>query len=72
VREVATLLPRVRELTQGTPFGSDALTKAVRWLEQAQAALDGGQLSTMVEAQEQLGRTLNLFRGVIQRIGNGR
>ena len=72
IREVGALLPRVRELTAGTDFGQDALAKAERAIESGRQTLAVGTLAQVVDAHEQLSRTLNLFRGLVQRLGNGR
>jgi molecular chaperone DnaK len=72
MREINALIPRVRELTQGSDFGTDALSRAEKCLKEAKAALDQPSLSQVNEAYDQVTRTLNLFRGVIQRMGQGR
>ena len=72
LKELTQLLPRVRELTQGTDFGQDALAKAEQTAAQARTALSSSELSSVVQALEQVGRAVNLFRGVVQRLGNGR
>jgi molecular chaperone DnaK len=72
LKELTQLLPRVRELTQGTDFGQDALSKAEQTAAQARTALAGAELPALVQALEQVGRAVNLFRGVVQRLGNGR
>jgi molecular chaperone DnaK len=72
LRELTQLLPRVRELTQGTEFGQDALAKAEQTAVQARAALSSPDLSAVTQAVEQVSRAVNLFRGVVQRLGNGR
>ncbi len=72
LKELTQLLPRVRELTQGTDFGQDALAKAEQTAAQARVALSGTELGGLVLALEQVGRAVNLFRGVVQRLGNGR
>ncbi|MHB8872967.1 MAG: molecular chaperone DnaK [Myxococcaceae bacterium] len=69
-REVAELLPQVQRITDGSEFGIDAVAKAMKNLEAAKRALDGATLSAVGESLDQLTRTLNLFRGVVQRIGN--
>jgi molecular chaperone DnaK len=69
VKEVSELLPKVQKVTEGSEFGVDAVAKAVKGLESARRAREGGNLAAVTEAVDTLNRTLNLFRGVIQRIG---
>jgi molecular chaperone DnaK len=69
IKEVAEMLPKVQKLTEGSEFGVDAVAKAVKGLESARRARDGNNLAAVTEAVDTLNRTLNLFRGVIQRIG---
>ncbi|MFL5321862.1 MAG: molecular chaperone DnaK [Myxococcaceae bacterium] len=69
VREVNELLPQVKKLTAGSDFGSDAVAKAERALTEAKSAIAGNQLGAVVDALDQLSRTANLFRGVVQRMG---
>ncbi|MBI3185795.1 MAG: molecular chaperone DnaK [Myxococcales bacterium] len=72
INEVGQLLPRVQKITDGSEFGVDAVAKAVKHVEAGKRALEGGALSAVTEAHDQLSRTLNLFRGVVQRIGSVR
>jgi molecular chaperone DnaK len=69
VREVSELLPRVKQITVGSEFGVDVLARADRSIAEARRALDRNSLEDITHSQDQLGRTLNLFRGVIQRMG---
>jgi molecular chaperone DnaK len=69
MKEVSDLLPKVQQVTEGSEFGVDAVAKAVKGLESARRARDQGNLAAVSEAVDTLNRTLNLFRGVIQRIG---
>ncbi len=69
MKEVSDLLPKVQKVTEGSEFGVDAVAKAVKGLESARRARDQGNLAAVSEAVDTLNRTLNLFRGVIQRIG---
>ena len=70
LKEVSGLLPQVQKLTEGSEFGVDAVSKAVKSIEAARRSLEVGSLSTVTESVDTLNRTLNLFRGVMQRIGN--
>ncbi len=70
LKEVSGLLPQVQKLTEGSEFGVDAVAKAIKSIEAAKRSLEAGSLSTVTESVDTLNRTLNLFRGVMQRIGN--
>jgi molecular chaperone DnaK len=69
LREVNELLPRVRQITSGSDFGTDVLARAEKGLSEARTAMDQNNLAAIVDSQDQMARTLNLFRGVIQRMG---
>jgi molecular chaperone DnaK len=69
-REVSELLPQVQKITDGSEFGVDAVAKAMKNLELAKRAIEGSNLAPVADSIDQLTRTLNLFRGVVQRIGN--
>jgi len=69
MKEVGDMLPKVQKVTEGSEFGVDAVAKAVKGLESARRAREQGNLAAVAEAVDTLNRTLNLFRGVIQRIG---
>jgi molecular chaperone DnaK len=69
LQEVEELMPKVREITNGSDFGADVLVRAEKTLTAARRALDQNRLGEIVESQDQMSRTLNLFRGVIQRMG---
>jgi|CXWL01.1.fsa_nt_gi molecular chaperone DnaK len=70
IKEVTGLIPQVQQVTEGSEFGVDAVAKAVKSLETARRALEGGSLTALSDAIDTLNRTLNLFRGVLQRIGS--
>ncbi len=72
IREVSQLLPDVQRITDGSEFGVDAVAKALRSIESGKRALESSTLAAVTDAIDQLSRTLNLFRGVVQRIGNPR
>ncbi len=69
MKDVSDLVPKVQQVTEGSEFGVDAVAKAVKGLETARRARDQGNLAAVSDAVDTLNRTLNLFRGVIQRIG---
>ena len=69
MREVRALLPKVQTAMNGSDFGMDALRRAEQTLTQGEEALKGKSISAMVASTDQLTRTLNLFKGWLQRIG---
>ncbi|HXN42377.1 MAG TPA: Hsp70 family protein, partial [Myxococcaceae bacterium] len=69
MREVRALLPKVQAAMNGSDFGMDALRRAEQTLTQGEEALKGKSISAMVASTDQLARTLNLFKGWLQRIG---
>jgi len=69
VAQVKRLLPRVEEAVKGTAFGHDALAKADKILADAGAALASGSMRRVTEVQETLLRTLNMFKGVVSKLG---
>ncbi len=70
LQEVNALLPNVERLTAGTEFQADALSKGRSSIELARKALESPSLEAINAALDQLSRTHNLFRGVVQRIGS--
>jgi molecular chaperone DnaK len=72
IRQLDGLLPKVKEITVGTDFGAEAIHRAQKTIAAAKGALQQNALPPVVEALDQVSRTLNLFQGVIQRIGGGR
>ena len=69
MREVRALLPKVQTAMNGSDFGMDALRRAEQTLTKGEEALKGKSISAMVASTDQLNRTLNLFKGWLQRIG---
>jgi molecular chaperone DnaK len=69
VRDVEKIFPRVRELLSGTDFGTDALHKAAGVLDEAAEAIEGNDLEGLTSVAEALERTLNMFKGVVQKVG---
>ena len=70
LKEVSALLPQVQKITEGSEFGVDAVAKAIKSIEAARRSLEVGSLSAVSESVDTLHRTMNLFKGVMQRIGN--
>jgi len=69
MREVRGLLPKVQSAMNGSDFGMDALRRAEQTLTKGEEALKGKSISAIVASTDQLNRTLNLFKGWLQRIG---
>ncbi len=65
IDEMQTLFPRVETAIAGADFGQDAIKKARSLMERAQKAIAMHDVPTLGDATESLGRTLNMFRGVI-------
>ena len=69
MKEVQDMIPQVQKITEGSEFGVDAVAKALRAVESAKRTVEQGNLAAVAESVDTLSRTLNLFRGVMQRIG---
>ncbi len=69
ISEIQKIFPKVQSLLAGSDFGQDALAKAEGVLERARRAMDGADLAALKTSNEALGRTLNMFKGVVQKIG---
>ncbi len=67
--EIERIFPKVRTVLEGSDFGQEAIRKAEGVLERARRALEGNEVGALKTSNEQLGRTLNMFRGVVQKIG---
>jgi hypothetical protein len=60
----------VKKIITTSEFGSDALKRVDETLRIGMEALKGRSLAAIVQSTDQLSRTLNMFRGVIQKIGS--
>jgi hypothetical protein len=69
MREVRALLPKIQAAMNGSDFGMDALKRAEQTLTQGEQVLRGNSISAIAGSTDQLTRTLNLFKGWLQRIG---
>ncbi len=67
--EINELVPQLREATQGSEFGQDALQRAQAALEQARVTGESADLGRITDSIDTLTRTVSLFKGVLQRIG---
>jgi molecular chaperone DnaK len=67
--EIERVFPSVRDQLGGFDFGQDAIKKAEGVINQAKSAIEAGDMSAIRSSNEALSRTLNMFKGVLQRIG---
>ncbi len=66
VDEAEALLPQVVKLLAGTPFGNDSLQSVRAVLEDARGAVDRKDTAALEQVSEPLGRTVNMFRGLVK------
>ncbi len=64
ILEIEALVPAVQEALTRSRFGKDAVQKAEGVVTRARAAIDAGDLNQLVAIEEQLDRTLQLFKGL--------
>jgi molecular chaperone DnaK len=69
--EIDALFPRVSEIISGSDFGQDAVKKARSVCEKARHAIAAKEIVPLVESTEALGRTLNMFKGVVSKTRTG-
>ncbi|MBL9038191.1 MAG: molecular chaperone DnaK [Archangium sp.] len=67
--EVESLIPQIQKAAAGSDFASDVVGKASQALIVAQKALASESLKDVTQSVDALGKTLTLFKGVLQRIG---
>jgi molecular chaperone DnaK len=67
--ELEQIFPKAKALIEKSEFGPDALAKAERTLQRARTAAEGNDLAAIVSATEAVESTLNLFQGVLARLG---
>jgi molecular chaperone DnaK len=67
VDEAQDLLPAVERALAGTPFGNDSLDSARAVLSDAREAIQRRDPTALGQISEPLGRTVNLFRGLVQK-----
>jgi molecular chaperone DnaK len=67
IDDVERLFPKVESIIAGSDFGQDAVKKARAVLERAREAIDVRDREAMGEAKDSLNRTLNMFRGVVNK-----
>jgi len=64
VAEIEALVPAVHAALERTKFGKDAVQKAEGVLARVQAAIDARDAAALAREEEQLDRTLQLFKGL--------
>lgn len=69
IRDVETILPKVRDFMSGSDFGKEALVKAETALKRAKEASGARNQDQLGTAKEPLERTLRMLRGVAQKMG---
>jgi molecular chaperone DnaK len=71
LEEIEALFTEVSGIISGSEFGQDAIKKARAVCEKARQAIAVKDLKTLQEATESLGRTLNMFKGVVSKTRAG-
>ena len=69
IREVEKLFPKVQEIVSGSEFGADALKKAETTVQTVRTAIEAKDLEALQAASQALERTVNMFKGVVTKIG---
>jgi molecular chaperone DnaK len=67
IAEIEQLFPKVESAITGSDFGADAVKKARGVIERAHRAIEAKDVPAIDDASEALTRTLNMFRGVVQK-----
>jgi molecular chaperone DnaK len=63
--ELATLAPQVESALRKSPFGKDVVEKARGVVSRVRAALEAGDPAAIAAEEQQLDRTLQLFRSLV-------
>jgi molecular chaperone DnaK len=71
LEEIEALFGEVSGIISGSEFGQDAIKKARAVCEKARQAIAVKDIKTLQEATESLGRTLNMFKGVVSKTRAG-
>ncbi len=69
IREIDSLLPKVREVIASSEFGQDALRKVTETIDRARTAVETKSLDALQTSKEPLERTLKMLKGVAQKMG---
>jgi molecular chaperone DnaK len=67
IEEIESLFPRVEAAIAGSDFGQDAVKKARSVIERARLGINGRDQKAVADSSEALMRTLNMFKGVVQK-----
>jgi len=67
LRDIEKMFPDVEQIISGSDFGQDAVTKARTVCDKARTAIESKNLPQLLECIEALGRTSNMFRGVVSK-----
>ena len=67
LREIEGLFSDVQNIISGSDFGLDAVSKARKVCDEARRLIKLNNLAQLLECTEALGRTLNMFRGVVSK-----
>jgi molecular chaperone DnaK len=71
IAQIEELVPAVATALARSRFGKDAVQKAEAVVQRARAAMAAGDPAAIAQAEEQLDRTLQLFRGLATGAGEG-
>jgi molecular chaperone DnaK len=69
MREVRSILPQVQKAIDGSDFAIEALRRGEDGLTHGEEVLKSKSISAIVNSTDQLSRTLNLFKGWLQKVG---
>ncbi len=67
--ELEQLLPKVKSAVEGSQSGEEAVSRAAKLLERTRAAEAARDTAMMLAAKESLDQTLQLLRGIAQKLG---
>jgi len=67
IAEIEALFPKVESAITGSDFGADAVKKARGVIERAHRAIEAKDTQAIGDSTEALTRTLNMFKGVVQK-----
>jgi len=65
IAEIERLFPEVESIVAGSDFGRDAIDKAKGVVDNARTLLERGDIATLQDELESLGRTQRMFKGVV-------
>jgi molecular chaperone DnaK len=65
IAEIERLFPEVESIVAGSDFGRDAIDKAKGVVDNARTLLEQGDIASLEDELESLGRTQRMFKGVV-------